>query len=76
MFPRKRLHPERVVLILGVVMVLLTCGAGLAGILTGDKRFFSWMRYAILLGFAIMATPMLAFLIGLAIEKLRGKRRD
>ncbi|MBX3435663.1 MAG: hypothetical protein KF847_20285 [Pirellulales bacterium] len=63
-------------LILGGVMLLLTWGLGLAGFLTGDKRFFPWAGYAFALGFAIVATPMITFLIVLVIEKLRGKRHD
>ena len=73
---QKRLHPERFVLILGGTMLLLTWGLGIAGFLTGDRRFFQWAGYALALGFATMATPMLVFLIGLVIERLRGDRSD
>lgn len=74
--PPKRLHPERFVLILSGVMVLLTYGLGLAGFITGNKRFFLWAAYTFAIGFAVMATPMLAFLIGLIIEKFRSNRHD
>ena len=76
MSPQKRLHPVRVVLILGGAMLLLTWGLGIAGLVAGDKRFFHWASYAFALGFAIMATPMVAFLVGLTIEKRRGDHRD
>ena len=67
-------HPERVVLALGLVSLLSTWGLGLAGLFTGNRVFYGWASFALLVTLAIASTPLVVFLIGVMIEKLRGDR--
>ena len=68
-------HPERVVLVSGLASLVTTWGLGLAGFFTGNQVLYGWAFLAGLVTFAIASAPLVAFLIGVMIERVRGNRR-
>jgi hypothetical protein len=73
---RKRLHPDRVVLYLGLVLMITTWTLGLTGFFTGNRQITMWAGYALVATLVVASTPLFAYIIGLAIEKFRGDRHD
>ena len=76
MSPGRRLHPERIILVIGGAAVILTWVLGLTGFITGSKRLVAYAGYVFAIGVAVWSLPLLTYLIGLIIEKFRGNRHD
>jgi hypothetical protein len=73
---RKRLHPERVVLYLGLALGITTWALGLTAFFTGNRQIRMWAGYAAVATLVVASTPLLTFLIVLAIQKFRRGRHD
>lgn len=55
---------------LGLVLLTTTWALAITGYFTGDSRLFAWAVYAFAATLAVASTPLLAFAVGLAIEKI------
>ncbi len=73
---RKRLHPERVVLCLGLPLMIATWTLGLIGFIAGNRQAMMWAGYALVATLVVASTPIVVFVIGVTIEKRRSDRHD
>jgi hypothetical protein len=70
----KRLHPERVLLRLCLLLLVTTWTLLLAWFFMGDRRVLTWALYALAATLIVASTPLVAFLVLSVIERLRGDR--
>ncbi len=73
---KRRLHPERVLMVLLGGSVPTVWALGLAGFLSGNGAYYRWAVGVLGVTLAVAFVPLIAFVITLAIEKFRGKRHD
>jgi hypothetical protein len=71
---RRRLHPERVFMVLILVSGLTTYALFGIGFFLDQPNIYRWAWSALAITLLIGFIPLVAALIGVAIDKLRGDR--
>lgn len=72
----RRLHPERVLMVLIAAFGIATYTLLATAYFGSNSRLYRWAWITGAITVVIGCTPLVGFLIGLAIEKLRGDRQD
>jgi small-conductance mechanosensitive channel len=73
---QRRLHPERIVMVLLAAFGLATYALLATAYFGGFSHLYRWAWITGTITVLTGCLPLLTFLIGLAIEKLRGDRHD
>jgi hypothetical protein len=73
---RRRLHPERVLMVLIAAFGVPTYALFATGYFFGMSNLYRWAWITGAITVLLGCTPMVVFLIGLVIEKLWGNRHD
>lgn len=72
----RRLHPERVLMVLIAAFGIATYTLLATAYFGSISRLYRWALITGAITVVIGCTPLLIFVIGLVMEKFRGKRRD
>jgi hypothetical protein len=68
-------HPEHIVLLLTFVFMVATATLHIIGFILDEPQLLYWGRWSCVAMAATLSTPLLTFVVVLAIEKIR-KNRD
>jgi hypothetical protein len=73
MSEKRLIHPEHVIKLTGVILLAGTYGFALCGFFFAQPRLYDWAKRLLLATVIVSLIPLAASVVGIAIERTRGK---
>lgn len=76
MSKKRLIHPINVIGAVAIILVTSTWTLALLGFVLGRPSLYAWAVRILILTAAVSMTPLIASLVGITIERVRGDRHS